>query len=49
MARVQLFLSTVTAEFLSYRTRLRHMLTRPEVEVTVELMRRWVERQHDQP
>ena len=36
MARVQLFLSTVSAEFLSYRTRLRHLLTRPDVEVKVQ-------------
>ncbi|MFN7678519.1 MAG: tetratricopeptide repeat protein [Cyanobacteriota bacterium] len=33
MPRVQLFLSSVSAEFLSYRERLRHSLTRPEVEV----------------
>ena len=36
MARVQLFLSTVSAEFLSYRDRLRHLLTRPNVEVKVQ-------------
>jgi tetratricopeptide (TPR) repeat protein len=36
VARVQLFLSTVSAEFLSYRKRLRHMLTRPDVEVKVQ-------------
>ncbi|MEY4354716.1 MAG: hypothetical protein RLZZ609_2957 [Cyanobacteriota bacterium] len=36
MARVQLFLSTVSAEFLSYRERLRHRLTRPDVEVKVQ-------------
>jgi hypothetical protein len=36
VARVQLFLSTVSAEFLSYRQRLRHMLTRPDVEVKVQ-------------
>lgn len=36
MARVQLFLSTVSAEFLSYRKRLRHLLTRPDVEVKVQ-------------
>ena len=36
MARVQLFLSTVSAEFLSYRERLRHRLTRPNVEVKVQ-------------
>ncbi len=36
MARVQLFLSTVSAEFLSYRERLRHLLTRPNVEVKVQ-------------
>jgi hypothetical protein len=36
MARVQLFLSTVSAEFLSYRERLRHLLTRPDVEVKVQ-------------
>jgi small GTP-binding protein len=36
MARVQLFLSTVSAEFLSYRERLRHVLTRPDVEVKVQ-------------
>ena len=36
VARVQLFLSTVSAEFLSYRERLRHLLTRPNVEVKVQ-------------
>jgi len=36
VARVQLFLSTVSAEFLSYRDRLRHLLTRPDVEVKVQ-------------
>jgi hypothetical protein len=36
MARVQLFLSAVSAEFLSYRERLRHLLTRPDVEVKVQ-------------
>jgi hypothetical protein len=36
VARVQLFLSTVSAEFLSYRTRLGHLLTRPDVEVKVQ-------------
>jgi len=36
VARVQLFLSTVSAEFLSYRDRLRHLLTRPNVEVKVQ-------------
>ncbi|MFN9546919.1 MAG: AAA family ATPase [Cyanobacteriota bacterium] len=36
VARVQLFLSTVSAEFLSYRERLRHLLTRPDVEVKVQ-------------
>jgi tetratricopeptide (TPR) repeat protein len=36
MARVQLFLSTVSAEFLSYRDRLRQSLTRPNVEVKVQ-------------
>ena len=36
MAHVQLFLSTVSAEFLSYRERLRHLLTRPDVEVKVQ-------------
>jgi hypothetical protein len=36
VARVQLFLSTVSAEFLSYRERLRHSLTRPNVEVKVQ-------------
>lgn len=33
MPRLQLFLSTVSAEFLSHRERLRHLLTRPDVEV----------------
>ena len=36
MARIQLFLSTVSAEFHSYRERLRHLLTRPDVEVKVQ-------------
>jgi tetratricopeptide (TPR) repeat protein len=36
VARVQLFLSTVSAEFLSYRERLRHLLTRSDVEVKVQ-------------
>jgi len=36
MPRVQLFLSTVSAEFLSYRERLRQLLTRPDVEVKVQ-------------
>lgn len=36
MARVQLVLSTVTAEFLTYREHLRHLLTRPNVEVKVQ-------------
>ena len=36
MPRVQLFLSTVSAEFLSYRERLRRLLTRPDVEVKVQ-------------
>jgi tetratricopeptide (TPR) repeat protein len=36
MARVQLFISTVSAEFLSYRDRLRQSLTRPNVEVKVQ-------------
>ena len=36
MARVQLFLSTVSAEFLGYRQSLRHLLTRPDVEVKVQ-------------
>jgi tetratricopeptide (TPR) repeat protein len=36
MARVQLFLSTVTAEFLTYREHLRHLLTRPNVEMKVQ-------------
>jgi hypothetical protein len=35
MARVQLFLSAVSAVFLSYRERLRHLLTRPDVGVKV--------------
>jgi len=36
MPRVQLFPSTVSAEFLSYRERLRQLLTRPDVEVKVQ-------------
>ena len=36
MARVQLFLSTVSAEFLSYREILRQRLTRSNVEVKVQ-------------
>jgi len=36
VARVQLFLSTVSDEFRSYRDRLRHLLTRPDVEVKVQ-------------
>ena len=36
MAQVQLFLSTVSAEFGSYRERLRHGLTRPNVELKVQ-------------
>ena len=36
VARVQLFLSTVSAEFLCYRERLRHSLTRPNVETKVQ-------------
>lgn len=36
MARVQIFLSTVTAEFHSYRDRLRRDLTRPNVSVAVQ-------------
>ena len=36
MARIQLFLSCVTAEFKSYREVLRHALTRPNVEVKVQ-------------
>ena len=36
VARVQLFLSTVSTEFLCYRERLRHLLTRPNVEVKVQ-------------
>lgn len=36
MARIQLFLSTVSAEFLSYRERLRHPLTSPDVEVKMQ-------------
>jgi hypothetical protein len=36
MAQVKLFLSTVSAEFRSYRERLRHGLTRPNVEVKVQ-------------
>ena len=36
MSRVQLFLSTVTAEFRSYRDALRRPLTRPNVNVAVQ-------------
>ena len=36
MARVQIFLSTVSAEFRSYRDALRHDLTRPNVSVAVQ-------------
>jgi hypothetical protein len=36
VARIQLFLSTVSAEFLSYRERLRHLLTSPDVEVKMQ-------------
>ncbi len=36
MARVQLFLSTVSDEFRSYRERLRHRLRRPDVEMKVQ-------------
>jgi tetratricopeptide (TPR) repeat protein len=36
VAHVQLFLSTVSAEFLIYRERLRHLLSRPDVEVKVQ-------------
>jgi small GTP-binding protein len=36
MARVQIFLSAVSDEFLSYRERLRHLLTRPDVEVKIQ-------------
>ncbi len=36
MAQLKLFLSTVSAEFRSYRERLRHGLTRPNVEVKVQ-------------
>jgi hypothetical protein len=36
VARVQLVLSTVSAEFRSYRDRLRHLLTRPDGEVKVQ-------------
>jgi len=36
VARVQIFLSTVTAEFRSYRDRLRRDLTRPNVSVAVQ-------------
>lgn len=36
MARVQIFLSTVSAEFRSYRDRLRRDLTRPNVSVAVQ-------------
>jgi hypothetical protein len=35
-ANVKLFLSSVSAEFRSYRERLRHLLTRPNVEVKVQ-------------
>lgn len=35
MARVQIFLSTVSAEFRSYRDKLREKLTRPNVSVAV--------------
>jgi hypothetical protein len=34
--RIQLFLSTVSAEFLSYRESLRHLLTRHNVEVKAQ-------------
>ena len=37
MAQVKLFLSTVSAEFGSFRERLRHGLTRPNVEVEVKV------------
>ena len=36
MAQLKLFLSTVSAEFRSYREWLRHGLTRPNVEVKVQ-------------
>ena len=36
MARVQIFLSTVSAEFRSYRDALRHDLDRPNVTVKVQ-------------
>lgn len=36
MAHLQIFLSTVSAEFTSYRDRLRHDLTRPNVSVAVQ-------------
>ena len=36
MAHVRLFLSTVSAEFRSYRERLRHLLDRPNVTVKVQ-------------
>lgn len=36
MAHVRLFLSTVSAEFKSYRERLRHLLDRPNVTVKVQ-------------
>ena len=36
MAKVNLFLSSVSAEFHSYRERLRHLITRPNVEVKVQ-------------
>jgi hypothetical protein len=35
MAQVKLFLSSVSAEFGSYRERLRHGLTRPNLELKV--------------
>ena len=36
MAQVKLFLSSVSAEFGSYRERLRHGLTRPNLELKVQ-------------
>ncbi len=36
MPRAQLLLSTVSTEFLSHRERLRHLLTRPDVEVKAQ-------------
>jgi hypothetical protein len=36
VTRIQLFLSTVSAEFLSYRERLRLLLTSPDVEVKMQ-------------